>query len=93
VDFLSSNVIGWLSSLCLTLCGLPLAWEALRTGHVRGIHSYFILLWTVGELLGIVYVWGDKPLMLNYGFNLAVCIILCWYNWRPRDNDIKTNTE
>lgn len=76
---MAMDIIGWLSAACLILCGVPLATRAWKDKHVRGISTLFIFLWTVGELLGIIYVWGNLPLMANYGFNLGVCLILLRY--------------
>ena len=69
--------IGIIGSILLAVCGLPLAWEALWEKSID-INMRFLYTWTLGELLTLVYVWGDWILMLNYGFNL-LCLIPVWY--------------
>ena len=80
------ELLGWVSSVCLVVCGVPLAYAAIRSKSTGDISPLFILLWTVGEVAGLVYVWGDGPLTLNYGVNLLVCAVLCYYLFKGGDD-------
>lgn len=74
VDF-----IGWVGSLLLAMCALPLAWEALSKKYIT-INSTFLLIWTLGEIFTFVYIYGDWILMLNYGINIVLLVPVWWYN-------------
>ena len=77
--------IGWLSAALLSLCGLPLAVSCVRSGRAE-INAWFIWMWTIGELLGTVYVLylGDMPLLANYLLNSIVCLTVLRYKLWPR---------
>jgi len=79
-------LIGWLSSAMLALCGLPMLLDVIRRGNTTGISGGFIILWTFGELLGTIYVWGNAPLMANYGANLLLTSTICYYYLKGRAN-------
>lgn len=77
--------VGWIAAVALAICMLPQVVLVVRQGHARGISGWFLLLWGVGEVAAIVYTWGDPPLMVNYGCNLAgaLCIGRYWMWPRP----------
>lgn len=68
VDF-----IGLAGSILLAICALPLAVEAIANKSIS-INARFLLIWTLGELFTMVYVWGDWILMINYGVNIILLI-------------------
>lgn len=71
--------IGYLSSVFLILCGLPELYLGLTTGNVGASYG-LLILWFIGEVLGLIYTINrkDLPLILNYSFNtLIVGAILC----------------
>lgn len=47
--------IGWLSTIFLTLSGIPQAIKVHRDGHARGVAMGWLILWLVGEVFLIVY--------------------------------------
>lgn len=71
--------MGWISAICLALCAVPLAWEAYEEREID-VNRGFLILWTVGEAAGLIYVWGDAPLMFNYGVNCLLLLIVWRYN-------------
>ena len=81
------ELIGWISSLCLVVCGVPQAYKAVREGHAKGMSPSFIALWTLGEVFGVAYVFNQDsaPLQFNYLVNLLVCLVLCYYTFRRRN--------
>lgn len=72
---------GWIGSACLSLCGLPLVITTIREGHCRGVDTYFILLWFLGEVLSLIYSLDKDvlPLLFNYGFNIVFITIVIFY--------------
>ena len=80
---------GWLSALCLILCGIPQVIKAVREKHARGLSLSFLVLWTLGEAFGLFYVIYEdsQPLTANYFINLIACIILLIYKIRGERNE------
>lgn len=75
---------GWLGSVLLALCGLPLLWRTVADGHARGVSLGFLLMWLAGEVLTFFCVVlrqrpRSRPLVLNYSFNLACVSIVLAY--------------
>ena len=84
------DVIGWLGSICLSLCGAPQAWACIRQGHARGIDPGFLTLWLGGEVLVFTYVATevkDASLLLNYTANLLFVGVIAYYRAFPRRPD------
>lgn len=80
----SLTAIGYLASMCLIVCGIPLAIESYKTKQSR-VNPGFLFLWYAGELLGSVYAIGllNGPMMLNYLFNLAILSVVVYYYINP----------
>lgn len=81
------EVVGWIGAICLALCGIPLARKTIVDGHADGVDLSFLLLWTVGEILGLIYVLalGSWPLIANYVVNVLACIVILRYKVGGRD--------
>jgi uncharacterized protein with PQ loop repeat len=80
------ETIGWIGSLCFALCGLPQAIQSFRTKSSEGINSGMLALWTLGEVLTLVYITLTTvqwPLIANYVFNLACLTVIIYYKRRP----------
>lgn len=75
------EVIGTIGSVCMALCGAPLAYEAWRHKQID-INTSFLTIWTLGEVFSTIYIWGDWVLMINYCFNLLFLSII----WKYRNN-------
>lgn len=75
------EIIGWLSAILLALCGVPLAYRTVRDRHADGVDLWFLILWTLGEVLGLGYVLalGSWPLVFNYLVNTIACLIILRY--------------
>ena len=72
-------MIGWLSTLCFSLCALPEAYSAYKTGKV-GATWGLLLLWLIGEILGIIYILpkADMPILTNYITNTTMLIYIIY---------------
>lgn len=79
-------LMGWLGSLCLSICGLPQAWMSFKEKSSEGISWGFLLLWGFGELFGIAYVVdkADAPLIMNYATNILIIGVILYYKINPR---------
>jgi len=77
------GIIGWTSTFLLSLCGIPLAFQAWKEGHANGVNKLFLWMWFIGEFSAMVYVLlqhgFDGPLMINYWFNLLLVAIVLRY--------------
>ena len=82
------EALGYVSGLSLAICGLPQAIQSWRTGNSQGISPYFLWLWGLGEVGMTIYtllkIGFDKPLLLNYIFNIVLIIFIMRYYYFPR---------
>ena len=85
-DFI--EIIGWTASILFSICGLPQAYQSVKSGNSHGISSMFLYLWLAGEILMQVYVIYkhslDMPLLVNYWINTFFVLIILYYKIRPR---------
>lgn len=79
------EILGWLGSICLAICGIPQAWQSYKEKHSEGISWGFILLWTFGEIFALAYVYDklDLPLLLNYATNILILAVILYYKLKP----------
>lgn len=78
------NLIGWIGSILLALCGLPIAFEAFKNKK-SDINWMFLLMWGMGEIFTLIYVSSKSdvlPLMFNYGLNILFLSIVLFYKLR-----------
>ena len=77
------NTIGLIGSLLLAFCSIPELYRTIKDGRCH-IGWGFMLMWFFGEVLCLFYVIGLKelPLILNYGFNVVILIIMLYYKLR-----------
>ena len=75
------EIIGYIGSILLAICGLPQAIESYKTKSSEGLTWGFILLWFFGELFTFAYIIPkmDLPLLINYSANLIFLIIILYY--------------
>lgn len=81
------EIIGWVGSVCFSLCALPQVIKCYRQGHAHGLDSTFLWLWFIGEIAMLIYTalsFDSLQLLLNYGFNLICLIIILKYRLFPR---------
>jgi uncharacterized protein with PQ loop repeat len=81
------EILGWLGSICLAICGLPQAWQSYKDKNSEGISWGFILLWAFGEVFALAYVYDklDLPLLLNYTTNILILGVILYYKVRPQN--------
>jgi len=84
-DLTMIEIIGWLGSICLAVCGLPQAWMSYRDKHSHGISWAFVLLWAFGEAFALAYVYDklDLPLVTNYLTNILILGVILYYKINP----------
>ena len=84
------EVIGWIGSLCFSLCVVPQCISCYKDKHAQGISVWFLLLWFVGEILSAVYVIltiHSAPIILNYAVNFCGLLIIIYYKiWGKRSS-------
>ena len=79
------EILGWLGSICLAICGIPQAWQSIKDKHSHGISWGFVLLWAFGEIFALAYVYDklDLPLLLNYATNILILVVILYYKFKP----------
>jgi uncharacterized protein with PQ loop repeat len=80
------DIMGWLGSLCLAICGIPQAWQSYKDKNSNGISWGFVILWTTGELLALAYVYDrlDLPLVMNYATNILILGVILYFKINPK---------
>lgn len=81
------EIMGWLGSICLAICGIPQAWQSYKDKHSDGISWGFVLLWAFGEVFALAYVYDklDLPLLLNYATNILILGVILYYKVKPQN--------
>jgi uncharacterized protein with PQ loop repeat len=80
------EIIGYIGSILLAICGLPQAIESYKTKSSEGLTWGFILLWFFGEIFTFAYILPkmDFPLLINYSVNLIFLIIILYFKIFPK---------
>ena len=75
------EIIGWLGSIMLSICGLPQAIESYKNKNSNGISWGFIILWFLGEILVLLYVIFKKeyPLSFNCALNIIIVSVILYF--------------
>ena len=83
------EMMGWLGSIALAICGLPQALQSFKEKNSNGISWGFVLLWAFGELFALAYVYNrlDLPLLLNYATNILIVGIILYYKIYPKESN------
>lgn len=76
-----NDIIGWIGASCLAMCAAPQAWHSWKTKKADDISMLFLILWLIGELLTLIYVFPtfQWPLIFNYLLNLFFIGIIYRY--------------
>lgn len=84
-DLTIFEIMGWLGSICLAICGIPQAWMSYRDKNSHGISWGFVLLWAFGEAFALTYVYDklDLPLVVNYMTNILIVGVILYYKINP----------
>jgi uncharacterized protein with PQ loop repeat len=80
------GALGWVGSICFSICAVPQAYSSIKQGHSNGISWLFLILWFIGEVCTIIYVLPklDYPLLLNYTGNMLCLLVMIRYKLSPR---------
>lgn len=78
------EIIGWLGSIMLSVCGLPQAWDSFRKKNSDGISWGFILLWLFGEIFALIYAFyiKENPIIFNCALNTIIISVIFYYKWK-----------
>lgn len=81
------EILGWVGSLLLAFCGLPQAVESWRRGSSEGVAWGLLIMWGLGEIFALIYVFEkfDLPLVFNYMANIVFILVIIRYKLWPRD--------
>lgn len=74
--------IGWIGSILLATCGLPQVIQTIRTKSVKGVNALFLLMWFLGEVGTLIFIFPKTdliPLLFNYCLNTIFVFILLFY--------------
>ena len=80
------ETIGWIGTICFSICMLPQVYLCLKQGHARGVPPLFLWLCLVGEFAYIYSVIGLFGLvywqLANYFLNLVWLGIIFYYIYK-----------
>jgi uncharacterized protein with PQ loop repeat len=78
------ELIGWIGSIMLSICGLPQAVQSFKDKHSNGISWGFILLWWFGEIFAVIYVISKReyPIIFNCALNTVIVSIIFYYKYK-----------
>ena len=81
---ISHEDIGFISTVFLALCSLPLFIQTVKQGHCKNISGWFLSAWFIGDATGVIYVipLGKIPLIANYVFNFIMVSTMLIYKIR-----------
>ena len=79
--------LGWVSTLCLALGGIPQAYKSWKDGHSQGLSWGMVILWLSGEVFLVAYAEPSKnwPVVVNGLLNMVIAAIILWYKVWPRN--------
>lgn len=84
--------LGYVSGLLLGWCGLPQVYESIKSGNTKGVSKIFIWMWLLGEMgmtsYTLLKIGFNGPLLLNYGINIGMILILLKYTYFPRITNV-----
>ncbi len=89
------EIMGWLGSICLAICGVPQAVQSYKDKHSEGISNGFLILWALGEVFALAYVYDklDLPLLLNYATNIFILAVIIYYKMYPKKSEDNNDKE
>ena len=77
------ELIGWIGGIFFAICAIPQAIQSYKDKHSNGLSWSFLILWTIGEILTLIYTLSKPvdlwPLIFNYTFNLLAISVIIWY--------------
>lgn len=81
-----TQVFGWIGSILLACCGLPLLVGAIRDRSIaRNISMAFLQAWLWGEIFVAAYavLLGDelRPVLFNVSMNIVCILGILWLRW------------
>ncbi len=80
------EAIGWIGTICFSLCFLPQVIMCVRQGHAKGMAPLYLWLCLGGELAYIYSVIGLFGIvwwqLVNYFLNLLWLAIIFYYIYR-----------
>lgn len=80
-------ITGWIGSILLAACGIPLARAAIQDNSIaKNLSSGFLNCWLWGEVFILIYaaMLGKDliPVLFNVSFNIICILIILWIRWR-----------
>lgn len=84
---MDGEIFGFMSTLCLALCGIPQTYTCFKTGNAKGLSVLFLFAWCAGEILLIpyaIYLDWAVPILINASINLIIVITIFKYYYFPR---------
>ncbi len=89
------ETVGWIGGALLFICGVPLLYEAVKTGKAETFNTVmgkaFLWMWFLGELLTVIYVLSFTvmkwPLIMMGVLNVLIVAIILKYLYFPRGSE------
>jgi uncharacterized protein with PQ loop repeat len=74
------ELFGVIGSVAFATCAIPQVVDCYRKRSAEGLSWMFLILWAIGELFTIIYIWPNQDwiLLSNYFFN-SLCLVIMIY--------------
>lgn len=82
-----TQTFGWVYSCAFAISAVPQSLKSIKDGHSRGVADGTLILWTLGEIGGLVYGLGlmQWPIIFNCAMNTFWVGIVVYYRLFPRE--------
>jgi len=85
------EVFGWVWAICSVTKSIPQAMQCYKQGHFNGASGLSLVLWLVGLITGLLYVFLSEgsmaPFKANFTINFMCCLFQLRYYYRPRNKE------
>jgi len=82
-----TQTFGWVYSCAFAISAVPQSLKSIRDGHSRGVADGTLILWSLGEIGGLVYGIGltQWPIIFNCAMNTIWVGIVVYYRLFPKN--------
>ena len=82
---ITPELLGWISSICFTLAGLPQVVRTIKERHAEGFSAGFLILWFLGNVFGALFAYSTQSTPLLIGFCTSVIFGLVIWKYKIQD--------
>jgi uncharacterized protein with PQ loop repeat len=88
MSFITFEIFGYISSFFFMFCAVPQMLYSIRVGNTKGMSSWFLWSWLLGDITLIIYACiclnFAIPILINAVFSTACLLVIFKYLYWPR---------